>query len=125
MGVFVGEALARQLVSSLDGRAVIELGAGVGNHSVLLHRCAPRLPARSLCLLCAFAAPFVLTRYCAPRMRPARLALTELSEERLVATRRTMAANGCEAAVGGIEYLVADWLQGALRRVRPQLTSAY
>ncbi len=42
-----------------------------------------------------------------------------------MATRRTMAANGCEAAVGGIEYLVADWLQGALRRVRPQLTSAY
>ena len=54
-------------------------------------------------------------------MRPARLALTELSQERLVATRRTMAANGCGVKQGdegneSIEYLVADWLQGRPRQ---------
>ena len=32
-----------------------------------------------------------------------------------MATRRTMAANGCSAAEGLVEYLVADWLQGTLR----------
>jgi hypothetical protein len=57
-------------------------------------------------------------------MRPARLALTELSQERLVATRRTMAANGCGVKQGdegneSIEYLVADWLQGRPRQPPP------
>jgi hypothetical protein len=97
----------------------------VGNHSVLLHRYAQPLRSPPLSLLALPLRLDGLTRRCAFRMRPARLALTELSEERLVATRRTMAANGCEAAAGGsIEYLVADWLRGTLHRACLSFLSA-
>lgn len=34
-----GEALAEKLIYSIEGKEAIELGAGIANHSVLLHRC--------------------------------------------------------------------------------------
>ena len=69
-GFTLGEALFQDstgLRAVLAGKNVLELGAGVANHSVLIYR-----------------------------MGVASLAMTEVNKERLATTRRVMSFNGCD-----------------------------
>jgi len=54
------------LVESLSGRNVLELGSGVGNHSILIHRCQPKS-----------------------------LTMTEITDSRLLTTKQSMVFNKC------------------------------
>jgi predicted RNA methylase len=60
----------RRCVGRLQGAHVLELGAGVANHSVLIHRSGP-----------------------------ASLTMTEVNEHRLATTRQVMAFNACDGAM--------------------------
>lgn len=120
-----GEALAEHLIYPLEGKEVVELGAGIANHSVLLHRMKPkrlaltelddkRCDCFTFCSLTSlsFTSLFSLT-FCSHFRRDSLFPLSFLSRfarwsRRLIATRRTMGANKCTE---GVEYLVADWLR--------------
>jgi len=70
-GMTLSEALSNvpQLGDVLRGRKVLELGAGVGNHTVLIER-----------------------------LSPAQLTVTEITEDRLDTTRRALECNGIDTS---------------------------
>ena len=77
-GIFLGDVLAAgELV---EGKEILELGAGVGNHTILMLR-----------------------------KGAARIVTTEISERRL-ATARANVERNCPALADRVEYRVADWL---------------
>ena len=78
-----GAALADALAESdlIEGRRVLELGAGVGNHTIVM----VRKGARSI-------------------------VATEITDAR-VETARTNVEHNCGDAAGRVEYRVADWIR--------------
>ena len=80
-----GSALAEALAASdlIDGRSVLELGAGVGNHTIVI----VRKGARSV-------------------------VATEITAARAATTRANVERN-CGAAADRVEYRVADWIRVA------------
>jgi release factor glutamine methyltransferase len=77
-GIFLGDVLAAG--DFVRDKEVLELGAGVGNHTILLLRKEAR-----------------------------KIVTTEITEDRLATARRNIEHN-CPETAGRVEYRVADWL---------------